>query len=237
MKQLKLGIKPRIDEAKPIAKRFFRVWLGPKQIPKQFEIWWQRFKDMHPSYDFVTIRDNHDIDLPPEIVPIYNKAHSYAGRSDILRILAPLQHGGVYIDTDMMPLKPFDSLIEDDPRLFIGLRSGKSFNSAVFGARQGDPALQACIEALPSWYERHESRACSVSTGPAFVSSVLFGREDVRHLPIKTFYPYPEWGSPSKEDKNEMFSDSNNFPPEMFAAHYSTNSWGGNPNKKNRTKK
>ena len=71
-----------------IPKQFIRIWLGPKKIPDIFEEWWREFKKIHPKYNFITITDNTKIKLPKILKKIYYKVDSYAGRSDILRIIA-----------------------------------------------------------------------------------------------------------------------------------------------------
>jgi mannosyltransferase OCH1-like enzyme len=212
-----------------IPKRFIRHWIGgSKKIPAKFDQWWDEFKEMHPGWEFVTLRDYSLITPTKEILPLLANVSTCAGSSDIGRILALYQLGGVYVDTDVMPLKPFDGLLED-PRPFLAMRSSKSFETAIMGSPKGHPAFADLIEALPKWYYEHEGRSASVQTGPAFVSSVLFGRVDIRHLPPSTFYPYNGFMAPKREEKIKMFSDKSNFPPEMLCAHFSNHRWGGKP--------
>ncbi len=212
-------------------KRFIRIWLGEKQMPEIFEEWWVMFKKIHPNYNFLTINDNNlyeILDVPNNIKYLINKVSSYAGLSDIVRLIALYQIGGIYVDTDIKPLQSFDKLINDKP--FLGLRSSKSFETAVIGSPKNHIAIKETIEKLPFWFEKNLNKSASVQTGPAFVSSVLFGREDVIHLPIKTFYPYNGFGAPKRKDKINMF-ENNIFPKEMIAAHFSNHRWGGKPKK------
>ena len=213
-----------------IPKRFFRVWLGPKELPEMFETWWLLLQEMHEDYEFLTITDCDGIFTPTtaHLLEAYNQAASYAGRSDILRLALLFHIGGVYVDADIMPLKPFDSLITED-RPFIGMRSSKSFETAVMGSPAGHRATKDLIDAFPDWFDANKHRSCSVATGPAFVSSVWFGRDDIKHLPPKTFYPYNGFGAPKREEKLEMFSDTRNFPDEMICAHFGNHRWGGKP--------
>ena len=217
-----------------IPKRFIRVWpagCGKSEIPALFEEWWQMFKDMHPNYEFVTITEYDMLDISDEIQFLIERTKTCAGISDILRLIAVYQLGGIFVDTDVMPLKSFDSLTEYD-KPFLAKRSSKSFESAIIGAPQKHEAIRDVLNALPNYWKKHHNRYASVQTGPAFVSSVLFGRSDVIHLPISTFYPYNGWGPPSREEKLKIFGDVNNFPPEMIAAHFSNNSRGNTQNKK-----
>ena len=209
-----------------IPKRFIRVWLGPKPIPELFEKWWQEFKDIHPDYDFITISSYTKIELPDKLEKIYNSGITYAGQSDIIRIVALYNLGGIYIDTDMMPLKSFDPLLEDS-RTFIGLRSKSSFANGVIGGCKGDKSFKELLDSLPSWYENHKDRSCSVRTGPAFVSNVWFGKKEINHMPVEYFYPYNGFGQPKRDVRLKMFSDKSNFPDGMYAAHFGNHRWGG----------
>jgi len=230
-----------------IPKRFIRLWLGPKAVPERFEKWWLGFQKIHPDYDFVTITDSKRMlrrrssnkrrrylsaesfwksDNTPyhNLQSIYQNAATYAGRSDVLRLVALYELGGIYIDTDMMPLKSFDGLLKESTP-FAGKRSSKSFESAVLGGAAKDPALLALLEAMPSWSESHKDSTLPLAG--AFISSVWWGHCRVRHLPIETFYPYNGFGL-TRERKHQVF-DEHDFPPEMLAAHFSENRWGGKP--------
>jgi len=236
-------------ETGEITKQFIRIWLGPKKIPDLFEKWWLGFQNIHPNYKFITITDqkkminskssnkNHKFvdsnsfwvsDTTPyyHLQPIYKKAKTYAGCSDILRIIALYEFGGVYLDTDMMPLKSFDKLLEKNTP-FACKRSGKSFESAVLASPAKHPKMLSLINAIPNWYEIHKEKVM-IFAG-AFISSVWFGSTGVRHLPIKTFYPYNGFMAPKRHEKEEIFENPNNFPEEMIAAHFSNHIWGGKP--------
>jgi mannosyltransferase OCH1-like enzyme len=213
-----------------IPKRFIRIWIGNNKMPLQFEKWWQEFKQIHPDYEFITITNYESIPMPDEIKSILKKINSCAGISDVVRILALYHIGGIYIDTDVMPIKSFDLLI-DSNKPFLGKRSSKSFESAIIRSPKHHPALLELINKLPSWFYKNINKTASVQTGPTFVSSVLFGREDVTHLPIKTFYPYNGFLAPHRNDKIKLFNDKSNFPEEMICAHFSNHRWGNNPNK------
>lgn len=217
-----------------IPKRFIRIWpggCGSSEIPPLFEEWWKMFMNIHPDYEFITIRDYDHLNISDELLFLIERTKSCAGISDILRLVSVYELGGIFVDTDVMPIRSFDPLLKYE-HPFLAKRSSKSFETAIIGSPQHHPAIRDVLEALPNYWKKHHDRYASVQTGPAFVSSVLFGRNDVVHLPMTTFYPYNGWGPPSREEKLKIFENINNFPPEMFAAHFSNNSWGVNKNRK-----
>ena len=248
---MNLFTKPKKENTDAIPKQFIRIWLGPKKIPDLFEKWWLGFQDIHPDYDFVTITDqksmlhNNTLDKRHRFIdassfwgskttpyyhllPIYEKAKTYAGLSDILRIIALYELGGIYLDTDMMPLKSFNELLKENTP-FACKRSSKSFESAVLGGPAKDSAFLDLIIAIPDWYELHKEKVM-IFAG-AFISSVWFGSSNIRHLPIKTFYPYNGFMAPKRHEKEKIFENVNNFPEQMIAAHFSNHIWGGKPKK------
>jgi len=209
-----------------IPQRFIRVWIGENPIPEQHEIWWDEFQQIHPDYEFLTLTNFDSVNVPSAFIPIINSVDTKASQSDILRMLALHDIGGIYVDTDVMPIRSFETLRQQG-RPFLGQRSKKAFEIAVMGSPKKHPAFATLLKALPAHFEQHKDRKASVATGPAFYSSVLFGRPDVLHCRTSTFYPYDGWGAPSRPTKELMFSDKKNFPPNMLAAHFSEQRWGG----------
>jgi len=219
-----------------IPKRFIRVWIGDNEIPPLFEQWWLDFQAMHPNYEFITLTDKDigtTIKVPKPLVRVITNVKWKSSVSNIIRYLALYQLGGIYIDTDVMPLKPFDDLLESDNRPFLAKRSRISFESAVIGSPKGHIAFKKVIEDLPQYYDKHIDRQSSVQTGPAYVSKILFGRKDINHLPMETFYAFNGFKAPKREEKDAMFKDKSNFPKEMIAVHYSNHRWGGKPRTQN----
>jgi len=206
-----------------IPRRFIRIHLGPAPIPEMFDEWWETFKQLHPGYDFMTLRDGSLI--PPALQDIFNSCTSYSNQSDVLRYVALQQFGGVYVDTDVMPLRSFDDLLPLGP--FAGKRSSKSFEAAVIGSPARHPAVEALLAALPKWYWANY-KLTTLPVSAAFLSSIWFNRSDVQHLPSHAFYPYNGFGAPKRADKLKMFAERN-FHKDAYCAHFSNHRWGGKP--------
>lgn len=207
-----------------IPKRFIRVWVGHKPIPDLYEDWWGSFQRIHPDYELVTIRDKSEVNVPDNLQQIISECDTYAGQSDVIRMLALHQLGGIYVDTDVLCLKSFEQLRQQGMP-FLGQRSGKAFEIAVMGSPANHPAFRTLIDTLPTWYEQHKDRAASVKTGPAFYSSVLFGRPDVLHIPKRVFYPWDGYQGPKRAKRDELFANPAKFPSSLLCAHYSKGSW------------
>tara|TARA_B100001287_G_C22686610_1_gene534228 strand:+ start:4536 stop:5225 length:690 start_codon:yes stop_codon:yes gene_type:complete len=220
-----------------IPKRFIRIWIGNKPMPNKFQEWWNDFKKIHPDYHFITLTDKDigsTIKIPPYLTRVITNVKWKSSVSNILRYCALYQIGGIYVDTDIMPLKSFDEILNKDNRPFLAKRSNKSFENAVIGSPANHIAFKEVLEKLPNYYDKHLNRQSSVQTGPTYISSILFGRKDINHLPMETFYPFNGFMAPKREDKIKMFSNKNNFPNNMICAHFSNHRWGGKPTDKSK---
>lgn len=211
-----------------IESNFIRVWLGDKDIPEQFELWWKEFQEMHPKHNFITIRDGEAEILikecEEEIQKIYYGLKFYAGRANIIRLLALKKYGGVYIDTDTMPIKPFDDLFKKN--VFIGKRSSKSCENALIGSHSNSDAINYLFDVMPDWIKTNHHITSPV--GPKFISYYWWNRNDVEKLPKEYFYMYDGFLAPSREEKNKIFAKKD-FPSCMYSAHFSNKIWGGKP--------
>lgn len=211
-----------------IPKLFIRIWLGDNPLPTKFEEWWDEFKKLHPTYSFMTIRNESGFEMNKELKDIYWKLKSYSSQSDVLRLLALYKFGGIYMDTDMKAIKSFDPLLEENTP-FIGMRSTKSFATGVIGAPKHHPMVKKLIDKLPERYKTHGHS--SVPFGPPYVSDEWFGRKEIRHLPKITFYLYDGFKGPKREERDRVIEEGN-FPEEMIAIHYGNHVWGGKPKRK-----
>jgi mannosyltransferase OCH1-like enzyme len=209
-----------------IPRRFIRVWPGQDPIPPKFEGFWLRFQELHPEWEFVTLTDLDAEALLapfPSVRAIYRDARSYAERSDTMRIAAVHTLGGVYVDTDIEPLRPWDALM-DDPAPFIGWQSTRTLCQAVLGGPAGHPATLALLDGLAAWYWDRRDHEASVSTGPKYVTKMWRHRDDVRKLPIDTFYPVY---FRDKTGQRRRMTDrlDGNYPPTSLAVHHCVQGW------------
>jgi mannosyltransferase OCH1-like enzyme len=78
----------------------------PSKVRNNMDDW----KMMHPQWQ-VRIWDNTMVRQEfPELIPVLSKLDAMAWVADILRYHILLRHGGVYIDTDIVPLRSLEPL-------------------------------------------------------------------------------------------------------------------------------
>lgn len=195
-----------------IPRIFHRIWLD-EPVPIGFEVFWRRLKDLHPGWQFVTWSDSGELDFM-RCREVFDAATTHAGRSDVLRYEVLATFGGIYLDTDVEPLRAFDELLEGDP--FAGWEDDRLICPTVMGSEAGAPAIEALIRDLPAWAARHAGRPPNQQTGPHFLTHEWRRRLDVRLLRPRAFYPV-HWSR-----KRDLGGP---YPPESFAVHHWAAGW------------
>lgn len=203
-----------------VPRRFIRIWLGDKKIPAKFQRWWEEFQQMHRGWKFVTIGNNREEEFVPDFLLKYYyecAALNPAAASDVLRYCVLYEMGGVYLDTDMMPVRSFEPLM-DEPGPFIGYQSAKAFATGVIGCPKHHPAMKHLMDGLPAWYEAHRGQSQVYTVGPQLATAMWRDRDDVRKLEPDAFYPCQRVAI----DKFIITAFANK---KAYAAHYVTGSW------------
>lgn len=168
-----------------IPRIFHRVWLGSDPMPDQYLAYERTWRDHHPDWKFKLWTDD---DLPDLFDPdAFRNATSLSGRSDVIRWEVLRQFGGVYADTDVECLRPFDPLLHH--QAFAAWESDKHLGSAVVGSVPGHPAFEQAAREVGASVA--SQLAVSKAAGPQFITKILVGRNDVVILPSEAFYPVP----------------------------------------------
>ena len=129
-----------------IPKIIHYCWFGsnkkPRKVRKCIAIW----KKLLPDYEFIEWNeDNFDINMIEYAKEAYNEK-KYAFVSDVARLYALLQFGGIYMDTDVELLKPLDSFLNH--RAFCGFESENFLSTAMIGADKGSEWINFIIVCL-----------------------------------------------------------------------------------------
>ncbi|WP_084763898.1 glycosyltransferase [Knoellia subterranea] len=150
------------------------------------EDWWIRFQRLHPAWELKTWGDPHAQDW--ELGHLFDSCTSGAQLADLMRLEILWREGGVYVDSDVEPFKPLDSL--RNLGCFIGTEDGEHISTGVIGAVPGHPAVRELIDELAKFRELPSDRPANEVTGPGLVTRLFDGRSDVTVLPREMFYPY-----------------------------------------------
>lgn len=205
-----------------IPKTFHRIWFSTSPddvIPDEFEAFWKRLRELHPGWELRTWSDLDEVlgfARNPETLLL---SENVAWRSDVARYEILARFGGVYLDADVEPLRPFDRLVEDplDEFAFAGWEdAGRTLCPTVLGGPPGHPALEDLVRNLPAWARSRRSRGPVLATGPSYLTRRWRRRDDVvLYAPVR-FYPV-HW-----RDRALLGGP---YPEASYAVHHWNQGW------------
>jgi mannosyltransferase OCH1-like enzyme len=197
-----------------IPRTFHRVWLD-EPIPPTFEGFWETLKALHPGWEFVTWSDSEALGwMSEDLREVFDWQETWAGRSDVLRYAAVERFGGIYLDTDVEPLRGFDDLLDGPP--FAAWEDHNLICPTVIGAEAHHPAMVDLVRFLPRWAAGRRTRPPNFQTGPYFLTARWRRRRDVRLLEPVSFYPV-HWSR--RDDLGGP------YPAESYAVHHWAAGW------------
>ena len=186
-------------------------------MPPELEAHGETFRRHHPNWTFVLWNESNLPKLRNQA--LFDRALSFAQKSDIARYEILYEHGGVYIDTDFECLKPLDELLEG-VTCFTATEDNTWFNIAILGAVPRHPLFDAVIRQVPLSIAAAPRGAVNIQTGPVMFTRVVLERQqnglnDVVVFPKELFYPYYV---------NEPHKRNGPFP-NAYAVHHWAASW------------
>lgn len=135
-----------------IPKIIHYCWFGYGPMPelalKCIESWHRNM----PDYKYMLWdEDSFDVNDHPYAKEAY-ESRKYAFVSDVVRLKALAEYGGIYLDVDFMVYKPFDDLLHYTA--FAGFE-GSKHNPVMMGVIASEPGGQWVTEQLMNYEERH----------------------------------------------------------------------------------
>lgn len=130
-----------------IPKRIFYVWGYNERKSVLANVCIENWRMMLTNYDIVEVNENtpewFDFDAEYNTNLWFKTVYDlklWAYISDYIRVKTILDHGGIYLDTDVTVYKKFDNLLQHD--MFIGNVCNNFPEMAVFGAHKSNLILK-----------------------------------------------------------------------------------------------
>jgi GT2 family glycosyltransferase len=185
----------------------------PAVTTKEVEGWWTKFQQLHPAWDARTYREPIDPKDWPLTGDLFDRCQNGAQKAGLIRLEALFTHGGIYVDSDVEPIRRLDPLL--NLLAFAAWEDEKVVPDAVLGAVPNHPAFKELLTRARASIERGED---AWHSGPGGTTAVLPDRDDVLVLPPGAFYPahYLE--------KAKL--GTNGSKPWVFVEHKWHHSWG-----------
>jgi mannosyltransferase OCH1-like enzyme len=185
------------DYTPKIPKKLHHVWLGGR-LPDKYKWMVDTWRNCHPDWEYKLWGDEDAENFPMINRGAFNIIKNKGAKSDILRYEILYQHGGIYMDTDFICVKPFDDFLHLD---FFG-GSGHTANpcafNGLFGCTPNHEVLRKVIDVISRKDIKEDYRLNEIMwvTGPDCFSkevmSYVEGTKDKAVIfPTNFFYPMP----------------------------------------------
>lgn len=193
-----------------IPKIFHRT--VPENYDPECDVWWLKLQELHPGWEFW----NHQDPLDPEqweTSEYWDACQNGAQKAGLIRLEVLWRYGGIYVDSDVEPLRSFEPLRCN--RAFAGWEDETTIPDAVLGAVPGHDLFklmldEACLlvkNGQNAWY-----------SGPGVTTRFMNSNvDDCLVLPPGAFYPYHYL------QKREENIDKDG--PWVFCRHHYRGSW------------
>lgn len=195
-----------------IPARLFRT-VPDRSLP-EVEQWWRDWGTIHQGWELVTYRDPLDPRQFPLTADAWQHCTNGAQLAGLVRLEVLWHHGGIYVDSDVQPLRNCGPLLVCEA--FAAWEDAQVVPDAVLGAVAHHPAIRECIALA---VERVTAGEDAWRTGPGVTTELLPGRDDVLLLPPGAWYPY-HYREPHR--RREDFATT---APWAFGVHHWHGSW------------
>lgn len=124
-----------------IPKVIHYCWFGHNKKTKLAQKCFESWKRYCPEYEIIEWNeDNFDVGQHPYLQWCYEHK-KWAFLSDYARLLILLEHGGIYLDTDVEVIRPLDDLLAFEA--FFGFETNEIINTGLgFGCVPGHPSVE-----------------------------------------------------------------------------------------------
>lgn len=203
-----------------IPKILHRIWLGGKPMPEEQIEYGNSWQRNHPEWSMILWTEEmiNSLDLVSKEL-YYSPTVKWNEKCDLLRYEILYQFGGVYVDTDMLSVKPIDTLIENTDqfvslcRHHAGLPQPEICN-AILGCSKNNQYFKKIVEDITPSYYAHMGDVGN-TVGVHFLKRHSLPEEEMTKFPWEFFYPFL-WFEPWMKPEE---------CPEAYAIHYWGTSW------------
>lgn len=197
-----------------IPKKIHYCWFGGSDMPPLAKECIKTWKKYLPDYELIRWDETNSPNN--EFIKYHLEKRNWAFVSDYVRLYALYKYGGIYLDTDIEVIKPFDKLLIHNA--FLGYESEGRVNNGVAGTVKGNEFFEKCMDYVVDNFEK----GLPYDISPVVTTNVLANNDyDISILGSEFFYPYNPYDS-STEINILMYSM---IKENTYAIHHWAKSW------------
>lgn len=176
-----------------IPKIIHYCWFGKSKKDKSVLSFIETWKNMNQDFEIIEWNEsNFDVHVNAYVREAY-EAKKWAFVSDYVRLYALYHYGGIYLDTDVEVIKPFDQF--RNARAFIGAESQFSMCTATIGAEKNSPMIKEIME---SYEDKHFLENGKMDTVPnsqrifqilSDQHQYVYSNQNIQQLDVCVVYP------------------------------------------------
>lgn len=171
-----------------IPKLLHYCWFGENPHSKTLQSCLESWKKLCPDFEIIEWNETNTSFTCNYAKQAYHNK-KWAFLSDYVRINILVEHGGIYLDTDMLLLKSPHHLLKDS-NLFIGEEKEKILSGGIIGAVPNHPYLIAIL----NFYQRLDYNLNSNVMIPSVLThyyNLSHYKDDIKIYKSEYFYPIP----------------------------------------------
>lgn len=203
-----------------------QIWMG-SALPSKYKSWSKHLQRLNPDFQYILWDEESILSLDFKEKPLFEMAKNWAVKSDIARLAILKSYGGIYLDTDFEPIKPFPLAMFKErfvACLDFNNKYQPSINNAIFASEKNGRVLSSICDKirLP---ENNKPDSIFEMTGPHLFSRVMQeslrnAPSDILVLPSNYFYFIPSFAlDKSQTDALSIMED------EVIVIHHWDISW------------
>ena len=164
-----------------IPKKIHYCWLSDDPMPEKILKCIESWKRFLPDYELV----KWDLNRFPLSKNVWVKEafenKKYAFATDYIRLYALVTEGGIYLDSDVEVLKPFDDLLKY-PYFVCIENSPQGIEAAIIGAEKNTPWIVECLNYYKGKHFIDENGKAQIAVLPSILRKCILNKFEMKHI-------------------------------------------------------
>jgi len=198
-------------------------------MPEEYALFGEQWKDLNPDWT-IKMWEEEDIDQFPHLKSVFDSLYErdagrngielYVQMADVMGYAILHAEGGVYVNTDLEPVRPLPELPNMAWASYENHTDGRVVNAAIGAPRPRNIFWSRMLQKLPGRYFSNPTAEMVETTGPAFLTDMALALPDRIHVFPTEVFNFTHWSQvPLGGDASDFLE---RLPEEAIALHH----WG-----------